>query len=45
MEYLSGKGIAKNRLSVIGRGPIEPLAPNDTEENKKKNRRVEFVVL
>ena len=45
MEYLSGKGITKNRLSVIGRGPIEPLAPNDTEENKKKNRRVEFLVL
>ncbi|MCP9770322.1 hypothetical protein EGI22_20645 [Lacihabitans sp. LS3-19] len=44
-EYLSSKGISKTRLSVVGRGPIEPIAPNDTEENKKKNRRVEFLVL
>lgn len=45
MDYLIKKGIASNRLSVTGRGPMEPIAPNDTEANKKKNRRVEFLVL
>jgi outer membrane protein OmpA-like peptidoglycan-associated protein len=45
MGYLTSKGISASRLSTIGRGPIEPVAPNDTEENKKKNRRVEFMVL
>jgi outer membrane protein OmpA-like peptidoglycan-associated protein len=45
MTYLTSKGIQVGRLSTIGRGPVEPVAPNDTEENKKKNRRVEFMVL
>ncbi|MCP9757254.1 OmpA family protein [Lacihabitans sp. CCS-44] len=45
MDYLIKKGIASNRLSVTGRGPMEPIAPNDSEANKKKNRRVEFLVL
>ena len=45
VDYLVKKGIASNRLSLIGRGPMEPLAPNDTEANKKRNRRVEFLVL
>jgi outer membrane protein OmpA-like peptidoglycan-associated protein len=45
VDYLVKKGIASTRLSVTGRGPMEPIAPNDTEANKKKNRRVEFLVL
>lgn len=34
-----------SRLSAVGRGPIEPIAPNDTEANRKRNRRVEFIIL
>jgi outer membrane protein OmpA-like peptidoglycan-associated protein len=45
MEYLTTKSVEKSRLSTAGKGPVEPLVPNDSEENKKKNRRVEFVVL
>jgi len=45
VHYLTGKGISKSRLEYKGRGPIEAIAPNTTEENKKKNRRVEFIVL
>jgi len=45
VNYLTGKGISKNRLEFKGRGPIDAIAPNTTEENKKKNRRVEFIVL
>ncbi|MFD2932978.1 OmpA family protein [Spirosoma flavum] len=45
IDYLAGKGIVKSRLKAVGRGPIDPVAPNNNEENRKKNRRVEFVVL
>ncbi len=45
VKYLTVKGIAKKRLQYVGKGPVNPVAPNNNEENKKKNRRVEFVVL
>ncbi len=45
IDYLVGKGIIKSRLKAVGRGPIDSVAPNNNEENRKKNRRVEFVVL
>ena len=45
VEYLVSKGIHKTRLKSVGRGPLDPVAPNNNEENRKKNRRVEFVVL
>ncbi|AUD07278.1 flagellar motor protein MotB [Spirosoma pollinicola] len=45
IDYLVTKGIAKNRLSALGRGPIDPIAPNNNEENRRKNRRVEFIIL
>jgi OOP family OmpA-OmpF porin len=44
-QYLVKKGIQRERLQGVGRGSLDPIAPNTTEENKKKNRRVEFVVL
>ena len=45
VDYLAGKGIRKNRLKAVGRGPTEPVAPNNNEENRRKNRRVEFMLL
>lgn len=35
-------GLAQERLLALGFGPSKPLVPNTTEENRKKNRRVEF---
>ena len=32
------------RFSAIGYGEYRPIAPNDTAENKQKNRRVEILI-
>ena len=37
--YLVGKGV-KATISTATKGETEPVAPNDTEENMRKNRRV-----
>ncbi len=44
-QYLVGHGIEEDRLIAKGYGPTRPVAPNDTPENRAKNRRVEIVVL
>lgn len=33
-----------DRMSAVGYGAEKPLVPNDTPENRAKNRRVEFVL-
>ncbi len=45
VQYLIQKGVAKARLIPHGYGGGQPLAPNNSEENRKKNRRVEFKLL
>ena len=44
-NYLVRNGITEKRLHHNGYGDAKPAAPNDSEQNKRKNRRVEFVVL
>jgi outer membrane protein OmpA-like peptidoglycan-associated protein len=41
-RYLAAKGIAPARLETEGFGSTKPVVPNDTPENKAKNRRIEF---
>ena len=43
--YFVYQGIDRDRLSAIGFGEEKPIAPNDTDENRSKNRRVEFQVI
>lgn len=45
MNYLTSKKIATNRIIAKGYGETKPIVPNDTDENKQLNRRVEFTVL
>lgn len=45
MDYLTGKGIAQERLSSDGFGSAKPMVPNNTRENRQKNRRVEIIIL
>ncbi len=40
---VSGHGVAAARLKGFGVGPLAPVASNDTEEGRAKNRRVELV--
>lgn len=44
-DYLSNKGILRDRLEVIGFGETQAIAPNNTEEGKALNRRVEISLL
>jgi outer membrane protein OmpA-like peptidoglycan-associated protein len=39
------RGVEAERLEAIGYGATQPIAPNDSEANRQKNRRVEFKVL
>ncbi|MCU0383425.1 MAG: OmpA family protein [Cyclobacteriaceae bacterium] len=43
-QYLVSKGIPGKRIKEKGFGGSKPLYPNDTEENRKMNRRVEFTI-
>lgn len=44
-EYLISKGIAESRiLGIASKRDTEPMVPNNSEENRKKNRRVEIVI-
>ncbi|MDR2584563.1 MAG: OmpA family protein [Fibromonadaceae bacterium] len=44
-DYVVAKGIDEKRILGIGsKLNYEPLVPNTSEENRKKNRRVEFVI-
>nr|WKN35293.1 OmpA family protein [Tunicatimonas sp. TK19036] len=44
-DYLIQSGIAAERLSFRGYGDQKPIASNDTEEGRQKNRRIAFEVL
>ena len=40
-NYIVSKGVDKKRLEAIGFGDERPIAPNDTDEGRQKNRRIE----
>ena len=44
-DYLISKGIEGNRITAAGHGGERPTVPNDTDENRQKNRRIEVVEL
>ncbi len=43
--YFVGKGIDSGRIDTQGFGPDKPIAKNDVERNRAKNRRIEFKLL
>jgi OmpA-OmpF porin, OOP family len=44
VAYLVKAGADRKQLEAVGYGPNRPAAPNDTEENMARNRRIEFSV-
>ncbi len=43
-SFLSGQGVPPGRMSIIGLGSKYPLGSNASEEERKRNRRVEIKV-
>ncbi|MFL5620045.1 MAG: OmpA family protein [Gemmatimonadaceae bacterium] len=43
-SYLASQGVSRARLRSTGRGESEPVAPNDSEADRQKNRRVEVAI-
>ena len=44
VKILVSKGVAPARVQAAGRGEYMPIAPNDSAENKAKNRRTEIII-
>ena len=43
--YLTNAGINPNRITTKAWGPAQPIASNQTEQSRQKNRRVEFTII
>jgi outer membrane protein OmpA-like peptidoglycan-associated protein len=43
-NYLASQGVTRTRLRSTGRGETEPVAPNDSDADRQKNRRVEVAI-
>jgi len=43
--FIVQQGVVSTRLESFGVGDLSPIASNETDEGRSKNRRVEFVVL
>ena len=41
-QYLLSQGVAPNKLTSEGKGESQPVADNETDEGRAKNRRVEL---
>jgi outer membrane protein OmpA-like peptidoglycan-associated protein len=43
-NYLTARGVSASRIEIEGRGSYQPIASNNTEEGRARNRRVEIFV-
>ena len=44
-KYLVTQGVSESRIKTVGYGMMRPIVENDTDDNRKKNRRTEFTVI
>lgn len=45
IDHLVQRGVPPARLTAFGYGEFRPAAPNDTEEGRLKNRRIEIIIM
>ncbi|HOS43196.1 MAG TPA: OmpA family protein, partial [Armatimonadota bacterium] len=45
VRFLEARGVPGRRLSAVGHGEMRPRFRNDTETHRRKNRRVDIVIL
>jgi outer membrane protein OmpA-like peptidoglycan-associated protein len=43
-NFLAAQGVSRTRMRTLGRGANEPVAPNDNEADRQRNRRVEVAI-
>lgn len=43
-NYLVSQGVTRTRVATRGMGETDPVAPNDTEAGRQRNRRVEVAI-
>ena len=44
VHFIVGQGVHPEIISAAGYGEFDPIAPNDTEANRQKNRRIEITL-
>ena len=44
VDWLLNKDIEVNRMTFVGYGELKPIVPNNSSENKAKNRRTELTI-
>ncbi|HLP17935.1 MAG TPA: OmpA family protein [Bacteroidota bacterium] len=44
-EFTRAQNIDAGRISTVGKGELNPVAPNTTPEGRQKNRRVEIAIF
>lgn len=45
LEFMIEAGFAPKNLGAAGYGEFDPVAPNDSDENRQLNRRIEIVLV
>jgi outer membrane protein OmpA-like peptidoglycan-associated protein len=44
-DYIVSKGVDRSKVTAVGFGEERPIVPNDSDDNRQKNRRIEVKEL
>ena len=44
-RYLVSKGVSSSQVKTKGYGDTQPVAYNDTDEGRQKNRRTQVIII